>query len=247
MARRSSLPPPPSLAELLAQGQIALFLDFDGTLVDIAPEPGAIEVPPMLAQKLHDLRERLEGRLALVTGRALDDLASHLGDVKICRAGSHGASRLLPNGSRLGAEPDPLSGACIEELREFAGQHDLYYETKSHGGAIHFRGKPEHAEPTLSFAREIADRYELCVTSGKGVAELVRPGADKGGAVRAFMGEEPFAGTIPVFIGDDTTDEDGMRAAIEFAGFGIAVGERDSEAARYHLFDVKAVHDWLDL
>ena len=82
---------------------------------------------------------------------------------------------------------------------------------------------------------------------GKGVAELVRPGANKGAALHAFMQIAPFAGSRPIFVGDDVTDEDGMRAAIEFAGFGIAVGERVSEAARYHLPNVEAVHDWLDI
>lgn len=247
MASPASLPSPPPLADLLAGGSVALFLDFDGTLVDIAPEPGDIHVPDGLADSLHRLHDKLNGRLALITGRALDDLASHLGEVTLCRAGSHGASRLLPDGSRLGNEPSALSEDCVSELRAYAETHDLFYETKSHGGALHFRAKPEKARETLDFAREVAERHELCVTSGKGVAELVRPGADKGAAVRAFMAEEPFAGAVPIFIGDDTTDEDGMAAAIEFAGFGIAVGERDSEAARYHLEDVAAVHKWLDL
>lgn len=247
MASSTPLPSPPPFAELLAAGSVALFLDFDGTLVDIAHEPGAIDVPDTLADSLHSLRDRLDGRLALITGRALDDLASHLGDITLCRAGSHGASRLLPDGSRLGDEPAALSEECVRELRAYAEKHELFYETKLHGGALHYRGSPTKAEATLSFAREVAERHELCVTSGKSVAELVRPGADKGGAVRAFMAERPFAGSVPIFIGDDTTDEDGMTAAIEFSGFGIAVGERDSEAARYHLEDVAAVHKWLDL
>ena len=247
MASHSPLPSPPPLADLLVAGDVALFLDFDGTLVDIAAEPGAIDVPGKLADALHTLRDRVDGRLALVTGRALDDLSTHLGEVPVCRAGSHGASRLLADGSRLGAEPIALSEACVRELRDYASKHGLFYEEKSHGGALHFRAQPEKAGATLDFAREVAARHDLCVTSGKGVAELVRPGADKAGAVRAFMAEAPFAGAMPIFIGDDTTDEDGMVAAIEFAGFGIAVGERVSKAARYHLEDVAAVHKWLDL
>ena len=79
------------------------------------------------------------------------------------------------------------------------------------------------------------------------MAELVRPGANKGGAVRAFMAETAFAGAMPIFIGDDVTDEDGMAAAIECGGFGIAVGERECEIARYALANVATVHQWLDL
>ena len=93
----------------------------------------------------------------------------------------------------------------------------------------------------------MAARFALDVTTGKAVAELVRPGANKGAALEAFMAIDPFIGSMPVFVGDDVTDEHGMAAAIEFSGFGIAVGERASEAARYHLQDVDAVHSWLDL
>ena len=87
----------------------------------------------------------------------------------------------------------------------------------------------------------------MCVTSGKGVAELVRPGATKAAAVSAFMEVAPFAGAVPVFIGDDVTDEDGFAGAGEHGGFGIAVGERPSRQARYGLDSVAAVHHWLEI
>lgn len=247
MASRSPLASPPPLAELLEAGPVALFLDFDGTLVGIAPRPSDIRVPDQLNDALHRLRDRLEGRLALVSGRSLDDLQTHLGETAIARAGSHGASRFLANGERLGEAPAGLPDEAVRQLRDHAEANGLYYETKSHGGALHFRGQPEKAESTAEFARKVAAEHDLEVTSGKGVAELVRPGANKGSALKAFMAIEPFAGSTPIFVGDDVTDEDGMRAAIECAGFGIAVGERDSEAARYHLQDVEAVHNWLNL
>ena len=247
MAGPTSLPSPPRLAQLLDEGPHTLFLDFDGTLVGIAPRPGDIDVPADLAERLHQLQNRLDGRLALVSGRALDDLESHLGPVEIARAGSHGASRFLADGSRFGRAPEGLPDEAVEDLRAYAREHGLFYETKSHGGALHFRGQADKAEQTLAFARQVASRHSLDVTSGKGVAELVRPGANKGAALQAFMQIAPFAGSTPIFVGDDVTDEDGMRAAIEFSGFGIAVGERVSEAARYHLPNVEAVHDWLDI
>lgn len=247
MASPTSLPSPPDLADLLGRGPLSLFLDFDGTLVGIAPKPGDIHVPDFLSDSLHALRDRLEGRLALVSGRALDDLEAHLGEVSIARAGSHGASRFLADGTRLGKAPEGLPGTAVEELRDFAEAHGLFYETKSHGGALHFRGQPDKADATLEHAQSVAARHGLDVTSGKSVAELVRPGANKGAALEAFMAIRPFAGSTPVFIGDDVTDEHGMAAAIEFSGFGIAVGERASKAARYHLESVEAVHKWLDL
>ena len=247
MASPISLPSPPDLVDLLDRGPISLFLDFDGTLVGIAPRPGDIDVPAYLAESLHSLRDRLQGRLALVSGRALNDLQTHLGEIAIARAGSHGASRFHADGSRIGKAPRGLPDDAVRELRDFADRHSLLYETKSHGGALHFRGKPDMADATLAHARSVAERHQLEVTSGKGVAELVRPGANKGAALEAFMATDPFRGSTPIFIGDDVTDEHGMQAAIEFSGFGIAVGERESKAARYHLEDVAAVHQWLDL
>ncbi len=247
MADPDPLSPPPPLRDLMARGPVALFLDFDGTLVEIAPEPGAIHVPDDLVERLHRLRNRLDGRLALVSGRALDDLCDHLGEVSICRAGSHGVSRLFADGSRLGKEPVGLPDAAVTELREYAQEHELFYETKLHGGALHFRGKPDLRDQVTDFVTEVAERHELCVTSGKGVAELVRPGANKGGAVRAFMDEQTFKGATPVFVGDDVTDEDGFSGAMARGGFGVAVGDRISAGARYRLDDVAAVHDWLDL
>ena len=247
MASRSSLPSPPPLADLLSAGPVALFIDFDGTLVGIAPRPGDIHVPHNLSAALHHLRDRLQGRLALVSGRALDDLQRHLGEISIARAGSHGASRFLADGKRLGETPQGLPDKAIAQLRAYADENGLFYETKAHGGALHFRGQDRQAAATCAFAQKVAELHGLDVTSGKGVAELVRPGANKGAALRAFLNVAPFAGSMPVFIGDDVTDEDGMRAAIECGGFGIAVGERDSKAARYHLEDVEAVHNWLNL
>jgi len=215
--------------------------------VEIAPRPGDIHVPEGLLDRLHALRDRLDGRLALVSGRALDDLATHLGEISICRAGSHGASRFLADGTRLGSEPRGLTVEAVAELRAFAETNGLLYETKTHGGALHFRGAPAKREATLAFAQDFAATRDLCVTSGKGVAELVRPGATKAAAVSAFMEVAPFAGAVPVFIGDDVTDEDGFAGAGEHGGFGIAVGDRVSQLARYGLDSVAAVHHWLEI
>ena len=165
----------------------------------------------------------------------------------LCSEQTHGASRFLADGTRLGDEPRGLSDGSVAELRAFAEAHGLFYETKTHGGALHFRGAPEKREATLAFAEEFAASRELCVTSGKGVAELVRPGATKAAAVSAFMEVAPFAGAVPVFIGDDVTDEDGFAGAGEHGGFGIAVGERPSRQARYGLDSVAAVHHWLEI
>lgn len=247
MGQTAPLISPPHLADLVGAGPVALFLDFDGTLVGIAARPDAIEVPEGLGGKLERLSKRLGGRFALVTGRALDDLAKHLGSLAIARAGSHGADRRRPDGSILGAAPRGLDPETIAEVEGFARAYRLIFETKSHGCALHYRAHPEAAEAAAAFMHAIAAREGLALKTGKCVVELVHRGADKGGAVRAFMAQPPFAGARPLFVGDDITDEDGFAACVELGGFGVLVGDQRNTRAQFRLSDVDAVHNWLEL
>lgn len=241
------LPLPPPFEALQGEGPLALFLDFDGTLVDIADTPDSIIVPEGLAEKLSALADRLDGALALVSGRAIVDLERHCGALAVARAGSHGIDRLHRDGRALGEAPAPMPADAEERLRRFAEERGFRMETKPHGGALHYRANPAGEQEGLAFARSLAEEHGLVVKCGKFVVELVRPGADKGGAVRAFMQAAPFAGRRPLFVGDDVTDEDGIDAAEELGGFGIVVGEREPTGARYRLADPAAVHLWLGL
>ena len=240
-------PAPPPLFSLEAQGPVALFLDFDGTLVDLADTPDSIAVPERLAARLGVLAERLGGALALVSGRAIVDLERHLGPLEVAHAGSHGIDRRLAGGRALGDPPQPIPASFHDILRSLALELGFRLEAKPHGSALHYRDNPAAEGPTLEAARSLAAEHGLAVKRGKFIIELVRPGADKGGAVRAFMQEPPFAGRRAIFVGDDITDEDGMQAAGELGGFGILIGERTSTAARYRLADPAAVHAWLGL
>jgi len=242
-----TLEAPPALEELLGEGALSLFLDFDGTLVEIAEGPEAISVPADLGERLCRFGDRLDGRLALVSGRAIPNLESHLGLLPLARAGSHGIARLMPDGSPLGVEPEALPAEALALLDAFTRESGLMLETKPHGAALHFRAAPELETAGLQFAQEIAATHGLQVKRGKFVIELVRPGADKGGAVQAFMEVPPFAGSRPVFIGDDITDEDGFAAAGELGGFGILVGDRAPSGAQYRLRGVTDVYEWLGL
>lgn len=247
MGRPAPLLAPPPLAELLAEGPVALFLDFDGTLVAIAARPDAIEVPEGLGTRLGRLAGRLDGRVALVSGRSLEDIESHLVHLSVARAGSHGADRRWPDGSALGAAPRGLDAGTIAEVEAYAEAHQLVFETKSHGCALHYRAHPEAGESTEAFMRTIAARDGLAVKTGKCVVELVHQGADKGGAVNAFMAQPPFADARPVFVGDDVTDEDGFTACSKLGGLGILVGDQRETHARFRLSDIDAVHNWLEL
>lgn len=241
------LPPPPPLERLLEKREIALFLDFDGTLIDLAHAPGAIVVPGDLSPRLRALAERLDGRLALITGRSLDDLAGHCPIDGIACAGSHGEDRRDAAGNAIGDPATAMPDGAFDALHSAARDLGLALEAKPHGAALHFRADPERGAAAHELADRVAERFGLATKHGKRVVELTRPGADKGGAVRAFLGLPAFAGAMPVFVGDDLTDEDGIAASIEAGGFGILVGDRTPTGARYRLPDVPAVYQWLSL
>ena len=237
----TTLSPPPETLD-----GVALFLDFDGTLVDLAETPDAIRVPPDLPNLLRRLGERLEGRLALVSGRAIRDLERHLSCRGLAVSGSHGLELRLTDGSFVPlAAPRGLDQARERVHRFAAATPDLLVEDKPFSVALHYRQAPERAEAVHAFMASLASATGLSVQSGKMVAELRPAGADKGDAVRAFMAEPPFVGARPVFVGDDLTDEDAFCAAADLGGGGVLVGPARDSAARWRLPGVAAVAEWL--
>jgi trehalose 6-phosphate phosphatase len=234
-------PPPPSLLE-----GAALFLDFDGTLVELADAPDAIRVPGELPGLLQTLAERLEGRLAIVSGRALADLDGHLFCPGVAMSGSHGLELRLGDGTARPVERPPALDAARDEIRRFAAAAEgLLVEEKPASVALHFRRAPEREGEVAAFAARLAGRSGLVVQHGKMVAELRPFGADKGDALKALMREPAFAGARPLFMGDDLTDEHAFEAAAELGGAGVLVGPRRETAARYRLGGVAEVARWL--
>lgn len=237
----ASLPlPPPALLD-----SASLYLDLDGTLVEFADRPDSIAVGAELRELLTVLAKRLDGRVAIVSGRGIDDLDRHLALSGFAMSGSHGLERRRADGSA--SAPDPL-GSLPElqrEAEDYAALHGMLAEKKPHGVAIHFRQSPERIDEVEAFAAELASRHGLHLQRGVMVRELRPGGADKGDAVRAFQSEPPFGSGRPVFVGDDVTDEDAFRAAAELGGAGVLVGEERATAATYRLPSVTAVLDWL--
>lgn len=246
MGMRLCLPDPPPLAGLMTAGPVALFIDFDGTLVEIAEGPDAVAVSARLAEQLERLAFRMKGALAVVSGRSIDNLRAFLGPAMLHFAGSHGADVRGPSGAVLTAAA-PLPPEVSDRLRAFAAATGLLFEHKPHGAALHYRAQPDLEDSAHEIAAGLADAHGLAIKAGKCVVELVWPGADKGGAVDLLMAQPDFAGATPVFIGDDVTDEDGFAACERHGGFGIAVGERPSATARYALETVKDVYAWLEI
>ena len=239
MARLS--PPPPGLLD-----GAALFLDFDGTLVELAETPDSIRVAPELGPLLERLHRRLDGRIAIVSGRSLADLERHVPLSGIAFSGSHGLELSLADGTRLPLSA-PLGFDDVREsvLRFAAADERLLVEEKPAGIALHYRQAPTEAEPVAAFMEEVARRRGLKVQHGNMVVELRPEGATKGDAIRAFMTEPEFLDARPVFVGDDLTDEHGFEAAAGLGGAGVLVGPERATGARYRLESVAAVALWL--
>lgn len=223
MPDQITLPPPPRVPGLGPIADAALFLDFDGTLVEIAPRPDAVIVPEPLPGLLRRLNEGLGGALAVVSGRALSAL-DHFLPVPIPKAGDHGAS-LRPDPFAPPLLPDfadvpPAWRAAADAL--VASHPGALVEDKAHGFVIHFRQAPDlDAEARALLAGFVAEQPQSFDLLEARMAWELRPrGASKGTAVHALMARAPFAGRTPIFIGDDVTDEEGMEAARSHGGHG---------------------------
>jgi trehalose 6-phosphate phosphatase len=234
--------PPP-----LSPAGAALFLDFDGTLVELAEAPDLIHVPATLPSLLERLAQRLEGRLAIVSGRAVADLETHLGRTAFAVSGSHGFELRLADGRSLaGAAPERLASIKRDVARFAAAIPGLLVEEKPAGVAVHYRRAPREEGRVAAFLAGLAERTGLALQRGKMVVELRPPGADKGEALRRMMAEPPFAGARPLFVGDDLTDEHAFAAAAALGGAGVLVGAPRETAAQWRLPDVAAVARWLE-
>ena len=218
-----------TLPEMPPLARAAFLLDLDGTLLDIAPAPDQVVVPPSLADNLRRLRALCGDALAIVTGRPVAQIDSLLGGVPFAVAGEHGAAMRYAPGSAVQVLPMPdLPQHWHDTAANVAAQHGgAMLETKSHGLVLHYRAAPQ-AGPALQDAllpllREQPGAYVLMPAK---MAWEIRPaGADKGTAVRSLMSHPPFIGRVPVFVGDDVTDEDGIDAARAAGGIGLRVPE----------------------
>jgi trehalose 6-phosphate phosphatase len=243
-----SLPAPPSG---LLDGAVGLFLDFDGTLVDLAERHDSVVVAERVPALLKALSHRLEGRLAIVSGRPAHEILSYLDQPAhapcFAVAGSHGLELIRTDGRRDAPEPPGGLAGAIAALQAFAKNWPgVVIEEKPFGVALHYRQAQEAAEAGARLAKDIAASSGLSLQHGKMVYELRAIGADKGDAVRLLLEDPGMAGSRPVFLGDDLTDEAGFAVANVLGGAGILIGERDGPtSARYGLPDVSAVHGWL--
>lgn len=230
--------------------QLALFLDVDGTLIEFADAPELVtvrqEVPLLLAR----LREQTQGAVAFISGRPLIDLDWLFPDLRLPAAGQHGAE-LRGGCTPANVSADTPAEASWQRVRDAArlaqeAHPRLFFEDKGRSIAIHFRRAPELAPVARWLALYLAGAgQELVVQKGHYVEEIKPKNADKGAAIRGFLGGPPFAGRRPIFIGDDVTDEGGFRLVNEVGGVSIKVGGGVTEA-HWRLKDPAAVIHWLE-
>jgi trehalose 6-phosphate phosphatase len=239
-----------SRAAFRSAGGWALFLDVDGTLLEIAETPQSVHVPPTLRQLLVSLSLRLDGALALVSGRTLNDLDHLFAPLRFCAAGVHGWERRQVTGCVSRPQLDPRSLDCARDhLRRFAKRYPgLIVEDKGHALAVHFRRHP-HLSAEVRDAVNAACRQlggAFAVQAGKCVFEIRPEGCTKGTAVSAFMQEPPFSNRLPIYIGDDLTDEDAFAMVNAVGGISIKVGEHQRTLAQHCLPGVPQVLRWLE-
>lgn len=221
----------------------ALFLDFDGTLAPIQDDPDTVTMVAGLAPLLPRLAERLDGALAVISGRGAADLSQRV-QTSLWRIGAHGL-QVCPPGE---AAPEPVGAPAqlvnaLERLVELTPGTRL--ERKGEVLALHYRQVPQAGTALAEMVAEIASGHDgYSVQHGKMVIEAKPERANKGRALEAAMQHAPFAGRVPLMIGDDATDEDAIRAALKLGGQAIKVGDGAS-AAPWRLQDPPAVARWL--
>jgi trehalose 6-phosphate phosphatase len=232
--------PPPSL-------EWCLFLDVDGTLIELTDSPFETYADADLKALLAEVAERLQGAVALVSGRSIEYLDALFAPLRLPAAGLHGVERRKASGIMHGAsfvdsQLDPARVAFDALVETHPG---TLLEDKGRTVAVHFRMAPQFEsrvrETVAAVAAQLSSNYHI--QEGNMMLEIKPRGFTKDSAIKAFMQEPPFSGRKPVFVGDDLTDLDGFKAVEDQGGISIAVGDRVQ--GRYRVENVAAVRAWL--
>jgi len=229
------------------QSDWALFLDVDGTLIEIAETPDRIAPDRRLPEILTAISRKLGGAVALISGRPIATLDRLFAPLTLPAAGLHGLERRCSDGIVRQAPVSAAIREAVDAARAFAHDHPgILVEDKGATVALHFRQSPELEPLAVAFAEKLSRKTSgTTLQKGKMVVELRPTGSDKGTVIRAFMAESPFAARKPVFIGDDVTDEAGFIVVNSLDGYSIRVGDGQKTAARHRIAGVIPLLDWL--
>ena len=235
---------PPPVTGLV---NLAIFLDFDGTLVEIAPSPNEIEVDPLTLITLETLFRKFDGALAIITGRKLEDIDTCLFPLILPAAGIHGVERRSSNGSIH----TPAHDAKLSQIKKIISEYSkknfgVFLEDKGQSLAVHYRMAPDKEKPIkLLLSKLTRNRDDLQILSGKMVYEVKPVSINKGTAIEAFMTEIPFKNRTPLFVGDDQTDEDAFKYVNKIGGLSVRVGTEGTSLAKFRLQNVVVARKWL--
>jgi trehalose 6-phosphate phosphatase len=206
---------------------VALLLDVDGTLIDIGPSPYEVHVPEELCRALERLAERTDGALALVSGRPIVGIDRLFAPLKFSAVGGHGAEMRVGDAAKR-EHVRPLPKAMRERIAKSVPEQVLV-EDKGYSIALHYRGVPVGKERLQKLLADVSAEYpkeRVDILPGKEMLELKRAGINKGEAVRHLMTMPPFAGRMPVFIGDDVTDESVFAVMSDMGGESFSVSRK---------------------
>jgi trehalose 6-phosphate phosphatase len=240
---------PSAVAARSRLDQCALLLDIDGTLLDLAPTPREVWVPPGLAKTLNLLVEKTSGALALVSGRSLNDIDLIFAPEQFSAVGGHGAEmRISVDNEAVATHAPPMDKELKRRLAAIAKlSPGILLEDKGYSLALHYRLAP-HAEKAIyaavSLIRADLPNAPIEVLPGKCVCEIKHSGFDKASGVRELMTHEPFKGRYPIFIGDDVTDESVFAIMPDLGGLAYSVGRRARGVAG-HFDEPGDVREWL--
>jgi len=238
----------PEMAQLALPplSRAAVFLDVDGTLLDLKPDPREVVSHAALREMLQQLRSACDGALALISGRAISDLDRIFSPLKLHAAGAHGGQLRLPE--REWALNPHLMDHARAPLRSYEAQHPgLLLEDKGVSLAVHYRHRPELEAEIERLMAKLCPRGEITLQRGKHVVELRPAICDKGTAIAAFMQEPVFQNREPVFFGDDLTDEAGFAKVNELGGVSVRVGASLPSVAKLCIADVSTLFECLSL
>ncbi len=226
----------------------AIFLDIDGTLVSHASHPSATQIDTPVRELLESLTLATGGALALISGRSIADIDTLFSHTILAVAGQHGIERRTADGVlHIQQLPTDLFRGATHELQNLCSEYPKFLlEEKGSSLALHYRADPslaDLAQRTMSaLAVSLGDKFETLI--GKCVVELKLSGKNKGTAIAEFMAEKPFKNRVPVFFGDDLTDEFGFDLVNRLGGLSVKVGDGPT-CAGLRLRDTDAVIRWL--
>src|ERR1700734_3119070 len=214
----------------LSDASVALFLDVDGTLLDLAARPDDVVTPAGLVTTLAGAERKLAGALALISGRSIHDVDHLFAPLRLRVSGVHGAEiRFDPDGSTAPAVASDLPQSLLAALRRavepFPG---VLVENKRFSFTVHYRLAPSAERQVRDIVKQVVDSTSIVVDimDAHYAIEIKSPCFDKGGAIATFLATSTFRGRKPIFVGDDTTDESGFALVSARGGSAYSVGRR---------------------